>query len=100
MSESLKALTGEDQLYFYDAIAPIVHRESIDMSIAFRANRYDRDEDIGDYLNCPFTKEEYLRFREALQTADRIELRGFESAIEKGVDAGKEITSRDANRWK
>ncbi|QRN83718.1 methylenetetrahydrofolate--tRNA-(uracil(54)-C(5))-methyltransferase (FADH(2)-oxidizing) TrmFO [Chloroflexota bacterium] len=90
MSESLKALTGEDQLYFYDAIAPIVHRESIDMSIAFRANRYDRDEDIGDYLNCPFTKEEYLRFREALLTAERIELRGFESAIEGGVDAGKE----------
>ena len=90
MSEALRSLTGEDQLYFYDAIAPIVHRESIDMSIAFRANRYDRDEDIGDYLNCPFTKEQYLRFREALLTAERIELRGFESAIEEGVVAGKD----------
>ena len=90
MSEALRSLTGEDQLYFYDAIAPIVHRESIDMSIAFRANRYDRDEDIGDYLNCPFTKEQYLRFREALLNAERIELRGFESAIEEGVIAGKD----------
>jgi len=91
LSEALKSLTGEDQLYFYDAIAPIVHRESIDMSIAFRANRYDRSEgDVGDYINCPFTEEQYIRFREALLGAERIELRGFERSIENGVDAGKE----------
>ena len=91
LSDAMKELTGEDQLYFYDAIAPIVHRESIDMSIAFRANRYTRQEEYeGDYINCPFTKEQYFRFREALLAAERIELRGFETAIEGGVDAGKE----------
>lgn len=91
LSEALRNLTGEDQLYFYDAIAPIVHRDSVDMSIAFRANRYDRDEqDEGDYINCPFTEEQYDQFREALLGAQRIELRGFEADIEDGVDAGKE----------
>lgn len=90
LSTAMKALTGEDQMYFYDAIAPIVHRESIDMSIAFRASRYDRDEEVGDYLNCPFTEEQYYHFRNALLKAERIELKGFEAEIEEGVDAGKE----------
>lgn len=92
LSSALKALTDEDQLYFYDAIAPIVHRDSVDMAIAFRSNRYDRDDEMdkGDYLNCPFTEEQYYKFREALLAAERIELRGFEAAIEDGVDAGRE----------
>lgn len=91
LSEALKALTGEDQLYFYDAIAPIIHLETVDMSIAFRANRYNHgEEEEGDYINCPFTKDEYHRFLEALIAAERIELRGFEAAIDDGVDAGKE----------
>ena len=92
LSSALKALTDEDQLYFYDAIAPIVHRDSVDMSIAFRSNRYDRDDEMenGDYLNCPFTEDQYYAFRKALLAAERIELRGFEAAIEDGVDAGQE----------
>jgi len=92
LSSALKALTDEDQLYFYDAIAPIVHRDSVDMAIAFRSNRYDRDDEMdkGDYINCPFTEEQYYKFREALLAAERIELRGFEAAIEDGVDAGRE----------
>lgn len=79
-SEIIK-LTGQDYLYFYDAIAPIVLAESIDMSIAFRASRYGRgEEDEGDYINCPMNEAEYRRFVEALLGADRIELRDFERA--------------------
>jgi methylenetetrahydrofolate--tRNA-(uracil-5-)-methyltransferase len=74
-------LTGRPQLYFYDASAPIVDADSIDLTIAFRQSRYDKtidDEAAGDYLNCPFSKEEYQAFVEALITAERIELRDFE----------------------
>lgn len=79
LSQALKALTGDDGLYFYDAIAPIVEAESIDMRIAFRASRYGRGEnDGGDYINCPMTEEEYRAFYAALLSAQRIELREFE----------------------
>jgi methylenetetrahydrofolate--tRNA-(uracil-5-)-methyltransferase len=72
-------LTGQEYLYFYDALAPIVTAESIDMSIAFTANRYDRGEDeAGDYINCPLNEEEYHRFVEALNNAERVQLRDFE----------------------
>jgi methylenetetrahydrofolate--tRNA-(uracil-5-)-methyltransferase len=74
-------LTGQGQLYFYDAIAPIVEADSIDLTIAFRQSRYEKREESeaeGDYLNCPFTKEEYDTFIDALLTAERIELRDFE----------------------
>lgn len=72
-------LTGEDYLYFYDAISPIARADSINMSRAFRANRYGRDEaDGGDYINCPMERHEYTRFVRALQTAETIELRDFE----------------------
>jgi methylenetetrahydrofolate--tRNA-(uracil-5-)-methyltransferase len=74
-------LTGQGQLYFYDAIAPIVEADSIDLTIAFRQSRYEKKDEAGpdgDYLNCPFTKEEYNTFIEALLTAERIELRDFE----------------------
>jgi methylenetetrahydrofolate--tRNA-(uracil-5-)-methyltransferase len=78
-AEALGHLIGEDYLYFYDALAPIVTRESLNMDIAFTASRYGRgDEDEGDYINCPMTKEEYGRFVEALLSAERIELRDFE----------------------
>ena len=89
LSRSIAELTGEDHLYFFDAIAPIVHHESINMEIAFRASRYDRgEEEQGDYINCPFTKEEYERFLNALLEAERIQLHSFELAIEQGVKAG------------
>jgi methylenetetrahydrofolate--tRNA-(uracil-5-)-methyltransferase len=90
MLKALGNFTGEDHLYFFDAIAPIVERESVNMSIAFRANRYDHGElERGDYINCPFEKESYLGFREALMNAKRISLRHFEKDIGYGVDAGK-----------
>jgi methylenetetrahydrofolate--tRNA-(uracil-5-)-methyltransferase len=66
-----------------------VHAESINMDTAFRASRYGTGEqDEGDYINCPFSKEEYYAFVEALMNAERIELRSFEEAIKSGVKAG------------
>jgi methylenetetrahydrofolate--tRNA-(uracil-5-)-methyltransferase len=69
-------LTGSDQLYFYDAIAPIVAADSIDTSIAFRAARYDKGGD--DYLNCPFNEDEYAQFYSALIEANSVPLQRFE----------------------
>lgn len=77
-------LTGERYLYFYDALAPIVKAETINMAICFRANRYGRGQiEEGDYINCPFTKEQYYRFVEALANAPTIELRDFEKEDER-----------------
>jgi methylenetetrahydrofolate--tRNA-(uracil-5-)-methyltransferase len=69
-------LTGSDQLYFYDAIAPIVAADSIDTQVAFRAARYDKGGD--DYLNCPFDRDQYVRFYEALIEANSVPLQRFE----------------------
>jgi methylenetetrahydrofolate--tRNA-(uracil-5-)-methyltransferase len=78
LAGELATLTGSDHLYFYDAMAPIVAAESIDMSIAFRASRYEQREGIGDYLNCPMTEAEYDRFVAELVNAKTIALRDFE----------------------
>jgi methylenetetrahydrofolate--tRNA-(uracil-5-)-methyltransferase len=79
-SESLTAeimrLTGDDQLYFYDAIAPIVAADSIDMSVAFKAARYGKGGD--DYINCPFDKEQYDVFYSELVNAKSVPLKRFE----------------------
>ena len=69
-------LTGSDQLYFYDAIAPIISADSIDTSIAFRAARYDKGGD--DYLNCPFNQEQYAEFYAGLIEANSVPLQRFE----------------------
>jgi methylenetetrahydrofolate--tRNA-(uracil-5-)-methyltransferase len=80
LANDIARLTGQQHLYFYDAIAPIVEADSIDMMIAFRQSRYEfaDDQPDGDYLNCPFTKDEYNTFIDALVSAERIELREFE----------------------
>jgi methylenetetrahydrofolate--tRNA-(uracil-5-)-methyltransferase len=89
LSQSIAALSNEEHLFFFDAIAPVIHADSINMQVAFRASRYDTGEqEEGDYINCPFTKEEYYRFVDALMSAERIELRSFEEAIKGGVKAG------------
>jgi methylenetetrahydrofolate--tRNA-(uracil-5-)-methyltransferase len=89
LSKHLARLTGEDQLYFFDALAPIIEAESIDWSIAFKASRYARGEnEDGDYVNCPLTQDEYETFVSALLSAERIPLRSFERSIRKGVRAG------------
>jgi len=90
LSRSIAQLSGEEHLFFFDAIAPVVHADSIDMQIAFRASRYGKGEqEEGDYINCPFTKDEYYAFVSALQNAERIELRSFEESIRAGVKAGQ-----------
>ncbi len=79
LAKEIAGLSGEDYLYFYDAVSPIVEVESINMDMAFRASRYGRGEQAaGDYINCPFTQEEYLAFVNALTTAEQIELKKFE----------------------
>ena len=79
LAEQIVALTGQDRLYFFDAMAPIVEAESINMEIAFRASRYGRGEqDGGDYINCPMTRAEYDAFVDALLSAEVIPLRDFE----------------------
>ena len=89
MSEELTRLSGEEHLYFFDAISPIVEAESIDHSIAYRGSRYGRGVmEEGDYINCPMTEDDYQQFIRALTTAERIPLRSFESAISEGVRAG------------
>lgn len=80
IANSLRRATGEESgkeyLYFYDAIAPIVYGDSLNMDVIFRASRYSEEE--GDYLNCPMNKEEYLAFREALLSAEKVATREFE----------------------
>jgi methylenetetrahydrofolate--tRNA-(uracil-5-)-methyltransferase len=79
LSEDLARITGQEYLYFYDALSPIVSADSIDMSIAFKAARYGRsDSEEGDYINCPLNKDEYLALVAALREAPTIELRDFE----------------------
>ncbi|MDR3293707.1 MAG: methylenetetrahydrofolate--tRNA-(uracil(54)-C(5))-methyltransferase (FADH(2)-oxidizing) TrmFO [Clostridiales bacterium] len=76
-AESLAKLIGGEFLYFFDAAAPIVSAESVDTERAFFASRYDKG-DASDYLNCPMSKEEYLRFYTALRTAECAPVKGFE----------------------
>lgn len=79
LAQDIARLAGQEYLYFYDAIAPVVSGESINLDVAFRASRYDRGEDeAGDYINCPMTREEYERFVEALLQAETIPLHDFE----------------------
>lgn len=78
LADAIAERTGEDNLSFYDAVAPIVDAESVDMSVAFEASRYGRGG--ADYLNCPLSAAEYRAFVEALVSADRIPLRDFEAS--------------------
>lgn len=90
-SRELTKLSGEKNLFFYDAIAPIITRDSIDMGVAYHASRYGRGEQTaGDYINCPLDKSEYYEFIDALVTAEKIDLKDFEKDLEKGVHAGAE----------
>jgi methylenetetrahydrofolate--tRNA-(uracil-5-)-methyltransferase len=76
LSESIRRLTGQDHLYFYDAISPIVDAATIDRSKVFRASRYESSD--GDYLNCPMDRETYDRFYEALLEAGTVTPHAFE----------------------
>lgn len=72
LAESIASVTGSDRLFFFDSISPIVDADSIDLNIAFRASRWDASIDgTDDYLNCPFTKQEYDAFYDALTEAQQ-----------------------------
>ena len=72
LAEDIARLTGSDRLYFYDSISPIVDADSVDLSVAFWASRYGRSTGgTDDYLNCPFDREQYERFVDALLLAQR-----------------------------
>ncbi|NLI11944.1 FADH(2)-oxidizing methylenetetrahydrofolate--tRNA-(uracil(54)-C(5))-methyltransferase TrmFO [Pelotomaculum propionicicum] len=79
LSKAIRSFTGEEYLYFYDAVAPIVLAESINMDRVFRSSRYGKGEDA--YLNCPFDKEEYERFWEALVNAEKAPRKSFEREL-------------------
>lgn len=77
LAKEIKRITGDNELYFYDAAAPIVTEESIDKRKVFKAARYDRG--TADYINCPMTKEEYTEFYNALVNAETAPLKEFEN---------------------
>lgn len=79
LAQAIIEATGEDQLYFYDAIAPIIEAESIDRDIVFAQSRYDKS-GTPDYLNCPMTQEEYETFIAAVVAADEVDAHEFEEA--------------------
>lgn len=92
LAEAIHHRAGIDSLYFYDAMAPIVAADTIDMSIAFRANRYSRSRSAGvaddspaepgDYINCPLDREEYFNFVDAVLAAEKISPRELEQDAE------------------
>jgi methylenetetrahydrofolate--tRNA-(uracil-5-)-methyltransferase len=83
LSEAVRALTGEGELAFFDAIAPVVHLDSIDQTIAWRQSRYDKAGPAGtgaDYLNCPLSKEQYEAFIDALLAGDKTSFKEWEAS--------------------
>ena len=83
LADGIRGVTGEDALAFFDAIAPIVHRESIDLSVAWFQSRYDKAGPGGtgaDYLNCPMTREQYAAFVEALIAGDKTSFKEWEAS--------------------
>ena len=76
LAEDLKLFTGVEECHFFDAASPIIQGENIDLSIAFKASRYDKGD--SDYINCPMNKSQYLRFREALIKSEKAKLKDFD----------------------
>lgn len=79
LAESLRRHFGDEFMYFFDAIAPIIDAESINTEIAWKADRYDKGDGDGDYYNCPLNKEEYERFIAEVKAARKIEPKHFET---------------------
>lgn len=83
LAESIVTITGQDRLAFFDAIAPIVHRDSIDMDICWIQSRWNKrneaSNEAGDYINCPMTKEQYLAFHQGLLDGEKTEFREWEA---------------------
>src|ERR1700693_6242464 len=82
LAATIRSLTGEDALAFFDAIAPIVHRDSIDMDVAWFQSRYDKAGPGGsgaDYINCPLPREQYHAFVAALLAGDQVSLHDWDA---------------------
>ncbi|MBX7248213.1 MAG: methylenetetrahydrofolate--tRNA-(uracil(54)-C(5))-methyltransferase (FADH(2)-oxidizing) TrmFO [Caulobacteraceae bacterium] len=82
LADAVLALTGEESLSFFDAIAPIVHADSIDMGVAWRQSRYDKEGPSGDkaaYINCPMSREQYEAFVDALLAGPKAEFKDWEN---------------------
>ncbi len=82
LAEAVRTLTGQDSLAFFDAIAPIVHRDSIDMETAWFQSRYDKGGPGGsgaDYINCPLTREQYDAFVDALISGEKVDFKDWET---------------------
>lgn len=92
MCEKLKEFTGQEGFHFFDAIAPIVKKSSINFEKAFYASRWDKGE--ADFINCPLNKEEYENFYEILTTAEKIPLKSFEAKYFEGCMPVEVIASR------
>jgi len=84
LAEDIRRLTGEESLAFFDAIAPIVHRDTIDMSVAWMQSRWDKGSEVpgggADYINCPLDREQYYAFVAALLAGEKTAFRDFEKA--------------------
>ena len=83
LSEAIRAITGEHDLAFFDAIAPVIHRDTIDTSVAWFQSRYDKAGPAGtgaDYLNCPMTRDEYGAFIDALLTGEKTSFKEWEAS--------------------
>lgn len=80
MAKQLASLLGEEFLFFYDAAAPIIEKDSIDMNIAYKKSRYDQGDD--SYINCPFTKEQYEAFYQELIHGEKAKLHEFDKVFE------------------
>ena len=95
LADEIGALTGDERLHFYDAVAPIVTAESLDYGKVFAASRYDRGE--ADYLNCPFNKEEYEKFHAALASAERAPLHDFDTGAEQSAQPDPDAHGKKAD---
>src|SRR5436190_4226398 len=79
LAEAIRALTGEESLAFFDAIAPVVYRESVDMSVAWMQSRYDKG-DSADYINCPLDESQYRAFVAPLLVGEKTEFKEWETS--------------------
>ena len=98
LSASIARAVGAEHLYFYDAIAPIVAADSIDMSIAFWGSRYGEPGE-GDYLNCPMNEDEYRAFYQGLLDGEKVASREFEQEILRAVCPWRRLPRAARRRW-
>ena len=92
LTEAIKDFIGQDMLFFYDAIAPVVEADSIDMSKAYFKSRYDKGQ--ADYINCPMNEEEYTKWYDAVIHADTAEIKDFELKVFEGCMPFEEMAKR------